>query len=99
MAHHITSLQWEGKKYVWLDQRETTFNMLKEHLTSVPVLAVPNLVGDFVVCTDASLEGVDMVLMQDGHVIAYESRKLKDHELNHPTHDLELVNAVHALVY
>ena len=36
--------------------------------------------------------------MQDGRVIAYESRKLKDHELNYPTHDLELVAIVHALV-
>lgn len=36
--------------------------------------------------------------MQDGHVIAYESRKLKDHELNYPTHNLELVKIIHALV-
>ena len=58
VAYPITSLQWEGKKYVWLDQRETTFNMLKEHLTSVPVLIVPNHVDDFVVCMDVSLEGL-----------------------------------------
>ena len=31
-------------------------------------------------------------------MIAYESRKLKDHELNYPTHDLELAAVVHALV-
>ena len=48
---------------------------------------------------DASLEGVGAVLMQDGPVIAYESRKLKDHELNYPTHDLELPSMVHALVH
>lgn len=54
--------------------------------------------GDFVVCTDASLEGLGAVLMQDGRVIAYESQKLKDHELNYPTHDLELAAVVHALV-
>ena len=50
------------------------------------------------VCIDASLESVGVVLMQDGRVIAYESRKLKDHELNYATHDLELVAVVHALV-
>ncbi|XP_059064937.1 uncharacterized protein LOC131856979 [Cryptomeria japonica] len=33
----------------------------------------------------------------DGHVIAYESRKIKAHELNFPTHDLELVKVMHAL--
>ena len=98
VAHPITSLQRKGKKFVWSDQCEIAFNALKERLTSAPILAVPNPVGDFMVCTDASLEGVGAVLMQDGRVIAFESRKLKDHELNYPTHDLELAAVVHALV-
>lgn len=45
------------------------------------------------------MEGMGAVLMQDGHVIKYESRKIKDHELNYPTHYLELVAIVHALVH
>jgi hypothetical protein len=32
-----------------------------------------------------------------GHVIAYASRQLWKHELNYPTHDLELAAVVHAL--
>jgi hypothetical protein len=35
--------------------------------------------------------------MQEGHVIAYASRELRKHELNYPTHDLELAVVVHAL--
>jgi len=35
--------------------------------------------------------------MQEGHVICYESRKLKEHENNYVTHDLELAAIVHAL--
>jgi hypothetical protein len=35
--------------------------------------------------------------MQEGHVIAYASRQLQKHELNCPTHDLELADVVHAL--
>jgi hypothetical protein len=35
--------------------------------------------------------------MQEGHVIAYASRQLRKHELNYPTHDLELAPVVHAL--
>jgi hypothetical protein len=35
--------------------------------------------------------------MQEGHVIAYASRQVRKHELNYPTHDLELAVVVHAL--
>ena len=35
--------------------------------------------------------------MQEGHVIAYASRQLKQHEEHYPTHDLELAAVVHAL--
>jgi len=35
--------------------------------------------------------------MQDGRVVAYASRQLRKHELNYPTHDLELTAVVHAL--
>ena len=35
--------------------------------------------------------------MQDGCMIAYASRQLKKHEVNYPTHDLELAAVVHAL--
>jgi ribonuclease HI len=35
--------------------------------------------------------------MQQGRVVAYASRQLKEHEKNYPTHDLELVAVVHAL--
>ena len=41
--------------------------------------------------------GLGCVLMQDGRVIAYASRQLKKHEVNYPTHDLELAAVVHAL--
>jgi hypothetical protein len=35
--------------------------------------------------------------MQEGHVIAYAYYQLRKHELNYPTHDLELATIVHAL--
>ena len=46
---------------------------------------------------DASHQGLGCVLMQDGRVVAYASRQLCPHELNYPTHDLELAAMVHAL--
>ena len=58
-------------------------------------IADPN--NDFLVCTDACKEGLRGVLMQEGHVIFYASKKLNEHEINYVTHDLELDAIVHAL--
>ena len=46
---------------------------------------------------DASKAGLGCVLMQSGKVIAYGSHRLKNHEQNYPTHDMELVAIVFAL--
>ncbi|GLJ50967.1 hypothetical protein SUGI_1085410 [Cryptomeria japonica] len=98
VAHPITSLQRKGKKFEWTEKCKKAFQELKKALTSTPILVVPDPTANFMVCTDASLEGLGAVLMQSGRAIAFESRKLKTHELNYPTHDLELAVVVHALV-
>ena len=46
---------------------------------------------------DASRVGLGCVLMQNGKVIAYASRQLRRHELNYPTHDLEMAVVIFAL--
>src|SRR3954464_13424225 len=51
---------------------------------------------DFEIFCDASRQGLGCILMQDRHVVAYASRKLRPHEENYPTHDLELAVVVHA---
>ena len=61
------------------------------------MLAQPYINRPFDVYCDASKMGLGCVLMQDGRVIAYASRQLKKHEVNYPTHDLELAAVVHAL--
>jgi hypothetical protein len=49
------------------------------------------------VCTEVCKEGLGGVLSQNGFIICYESRKLKEHERNYENHDLELASIVHAL--
>jgi hypothetical protein len=81
-----------------VDQKCTeAFRRLKELLTTTPILKFPDMDEDFLVCTDASKEGLGRVLMQDGRVIAYTSRKLRRHEENYTTHNLELLAIVYAL--
>jgi hypothetical protein len=93
----ITELQKKNKKFVWTEKCTKHFRRLKELLTTTPILKVPDMDADFLVCTDASKEGLGRVLMQDGRVIAYISRKLRRHEENYVTHDLELLAIVYAL--
>jgi hypothetical protein len=97
IAHPITSLQRKEKKFQWTEDCERSFQQLKQLLTSAPILRIADLNEDFVVCTDACKEGLGGVLSQNGFVICYESRKLKEHERNYATHDLELAAIVHAL--
>ena len=58
---------------------------------------MPSGFGGYVVYIDALKVGLGYVLMQHGRVIAYGSRQLKRHEVNYPTHDLELAAVVYAL--
>jgi hypothetical protein len=60
-------------------------------------LKVENLDEDFFVCIDGCKEVLGGVLSQKDHVVCYESIKLKEHERNYATHDLELAAIVHAL--
>ena len=84
-------------KYYWVDACQQSFEELKGRLTSAPVLALSNGRDGFVVYNDASRKSLGCVLMQNDRVISYTSRKLKKHEENYPTYDLELVAVVFAL--
>ena len=70
---------------------------MKNLLTSALVLKIADPEKDFVVCTDACDQGLGGVLMQDNHMISYESINLKEHGKNYTTHDLEIATRVHAL--
>ncbi|GKG30717.1 putative reverse transcriptase domain-containing protein, partial [Tanacetum coccineum] len=85
-------------KFDWSDKAEAAFQLIKQKLCSVPILALPEGNEDFIAYCDASIKGLGAVmLMQREKVIAYASRQLKIHEKNYTTHDLELCAVVFAL--
>jgi hypothetical protein len=96
IAKPMTELLKKGVKFVWSEAREKSFHTLRQHWTSTPVLVQPDNTKPFEVFSDASGTGLGCVLMQEGRVIAYASRALRPHEINYPTHDLELAVVVHA---
>ncbi|CAA0806248.1 Uncharacterized mitochondrial protein AtMg00860, partial [Striga hermonthica] len=97
VAQPLTNLTKKNIKFVWSPQCESSFLELKRRLTSAPVLTIPDPTLEFTIYSNASKMGLGCVLMQQGKVVAYASRQLKPHEVNYPTHDLELAAVVHAL--
>jgi hypothetical protein len=97
IAHRITSLQNKGVNFHSTLDCENIFQHLKKLLTSSLIIRTKNRNEYFIVCIDASKEGLGGVLSQNGFVVCYESRKLKEHERNYFVHDLELEAIVHAL--
>lgn len=62
--------------FKWGEAATEAFDRLKKALTQTPVLHLPDFTNTFVVEMDASGVGIGGLLMQDGHPIAFFSRKL-----------------------
>jgi hypothetical protein len=60
-------------------------------------LGLPDFEKPFKIHTDASDRAIGGVLVQEGHPIAFESRKLSDAEQNYLTHEKEMTAVVHYL--
>ncbi|KAG8481481.1 hypothetical protein CXB51_026332 [Gossypium anomalum] len=97
IATPLTRLLQKDIKFEWTEKCQQSFDKLKTLLTKAPVLVQPEPGKEFVIYSDASMNGLGCVLMQEGKVIAYSSRQLKPHEKNYPTHDLELAAIIFAL--
>ena len=82
----MTRLTRKEVKFDWDDRCEEAFQQLKRILTTAPILIVPDRGQGYTVYCDASSAGLGCVLMQSGRVVAYSSRRLKNHEQNYPTH-------------
>ena len=90
----LTRLTQKNVKFVWRKECQSSFEELKKKLVSALVLTILFGSGGFVVCSDASHQGLGCVLMQHRKVVVYAFRQLKPYEKNYPTHDLELVVVV-----
>ncbi|XP_017609662.1 uncharacterized protein LOC108455631 [Gossypium arboreum] len=76
----LTDMLKKGKVWDWNPQCERAFNQLKKVMTSEPVLALPDYSKPYEVRTNALDYVIGRVLMQEGHPIAFESRKLNETE-------------------
>ena len=91
-------------RFKWMEDCRRAFDELKFKLISAPVLAYPSFEKDFVLDTDASIQGLRAVLGQpqkDGlvHPVAYASRSLSHTEANYSITDLETLAVVWVVTY
>ncbi|GJS62883.1 putative reverse transcriptase domain-containing protein [Tanacetum coccineum] len=66
LALPLTKLMRKGEKFVWNEEREKSFEELKQRLVSAPILTLPSGSGGFQIYSDASKKGLGCVLMEHG---------------------------------
>ena len=83
----------------WTAACDTAFAAVRQALTSAPVLALPDHAKHFTLVSDAcqSPPAVGAVLLQDGHLVSYLSRKLSGPVLNYSASDIEMLVVTCAL--
>jgi hypothetical protein len=66
VAKPMTKLLKKNKAFEWTAECQASFEDLRKHLTSAPVLVLPDLTKKFDIYYDASHRGLGCVLMQEG---------------------------------
>ncbi|MCO5567678.1 hypothetical protein L7F22_021372 [Adiantum nelumboides] len=98
IASPLNALRKKGVTFRWTQKEISAFNLLKEKMTSDLVIVLPDLRKSFVVQCDACGSSIGAVLMQDGRVVAYESRILQGPEKTMQVYEKELSALIHALL-
>ncbi|KAG8374924.1 hypothetical protein BUALT_Bualt10G0046200 [Buddleja alternifolia] len=97
IVNPLTDLLKKDQKWEWTVKCQSAFDLLKQAVSSEPVLKMPEFDKPFEVQTDASDRAIGGVLVQDKHPIAFESRRLKDAKMRYSTHEKEMTGVIHCL--
>ncbi|MCO5570381.1 hypothetical protein L7F22_024101 [Adiantum nelumboides] len=97
IAGPLHDLAKKNVKNVWTERKQEVFDKLKQKLTSQPELVLPDFSKSFEVQCDACGDCLGAVLLQEGHAIAYESRRLSSNEKILGIYEKDLLAVLHAL--
>ncbi|VFQ91468.1 unnamed protein product [Cuscuta campestris] len=97
IAAPLTDLLKKNRVWDWEDKCQAAFEELKEAVIKEPVLTLLDHTKPYEVQTDAFDYALGGVLMQKGHPVAYESRKLNDVERRYTVQEKEMTAVVHCL--
>lgn len=85
--------------FVWTQEHQKAFDLLKTALVTAPVLALPDFSKQFYIYTDACQYGIGAVLMQQGHPLAFLSRALGPKNQGLSTYEKEYLAIILAVVH
>ena len=94
----LSDLLKKGNPFIWTEEHENAFELLKQKLCEAPILTYPNLNEPFMLITDASNKCLGAVLAQGSKTkhnpISYWSRVLSELEQKYSTYEREAL-AIH----
>lgn len=97
----INKLLQKDIAYEWSEECNDAFELIKEKLTTSPILIFPDFTKQFNIRCDASNYGVGAILSQgkirEDLPIAYMSKSLNKHEIRYATVEKELLAIIYAL--
>lgn len=97
LARPLFNLLKKNAPFIWTDETNTSFELLKKSLVEAPVLKLPDFTKTFVIDTDACDVGVGAVLQQEGHPIAYMSKPLSIRNRGLSTYEKECLAVLMAV--
>ena len=96
--HRLTEAKID---FVWIPECLSAFDMLKNLLSTAPVLSYPDFTAEFILESDGSNHGIGAVLshLKDGveHPVSYSSRSLTKAERNYCVTGKELLALVESV--
>lgn len=83
--------------FTWSPATTDAFNVIKDKLSSAPILALPDFSLAFELHCDASKAGIGAVLSQRTRPIAFFSEKISGARFRYSTYDIEFYSIVQAI--
>lgn len=81
----------------WTSAATKAFNIIKDKLSSAPILALPDFTLAFELHCDASKTGIGAVLSQRNRPIAFFSEKISGARFRYSTYDIEFYAIIQAI--